>query len=73
MFGVPGDGQQREEIREIIRALEAQGWRVDGGGKHYKAFPSDNTRAIVTFSKTPSDSRWKQNLLAQLRRSGYRD
>jgi len=59
-----------KDLKEILEALEAQGWRIEHGGKHYRAFPPDRTKPMVTIQTTPSGKRWKQNLIALLRRSG---
>lgn len=61
-----------KELREILDALVDQGWRVEDVGRRYKAFPPDKSLPMVTIAKTPSGGRWKANLLAQLRRSGFR-
>lgn len=61
-----------EELKEILRALRDQGWRVDDVGRRYKAYPPDTHLPMVIIPKTPSGNRWKENLLAQLRRSGFR-
>lgn len=59
-----------KEVREIERKLIAQGWRIIVGG-HYKiAIPPDPTKPRVPIPGTPGRGRWKQNLIAQLRRSG---
>ncbi|MGO9873441.1 MAG: hypothetical protein ACLPVY_06540 [Acidimicrobiia bacterium] len=58
------------EVRDIVRRLESQGWRIESGSKHYLAYPPDLTKAIVTIPSTPSGGRWKQNLIGQLRKSG---
>jgi predicted RNA binding protein YcfA (HicA-like mRNA interferase family) len=58
------------DVREIIEKLESQGWRIERDRKHYKAFPPDRTKQMVTIPTTPSGSRWRPNLISQLRRSG---
>jgi hypothetical protein len=60
-----------KEIKQLVRKLEQQGWRVElGGGGHYKAFPPDVTKPMVTFASTPSDHRALRNIISMLRRSG---
>lgn len=59
-----------KEVQEIIRELERQGWRVERGKGHYKAFPPDKKKSMVTIPTTPSGGRWRQNLISQLRASG---
>ncbi len=62
-----------KELNEILDALRAQAWRVEDVGRRYKAFPPQRELPMVTIPKTPSGGRWRENLLAQLRRSGFRD
>lgn len=60
-----------KEIREIARQLEAQGWTIrPSKAGHHIATPPDKTKRAVVLPGTPGRGRWKQNLLAQLRRSG---
>jgi hypothetical protein len=59
-----------KEVREIADKLAEQGWRIEDGSKHIKAFPPDPTKAMVTLPTSPGRGRWKQNLISQLRRSG---
>lgn len=59
-----------KDVRDLLKKLEAQGWRIVAGGKHIKAFPPDTTRPMVTIPTTPSDHRSLRNTIAQLRRSG---
>jgi hypothetical protein len=58
------------EIKALVAKLEAQGWRIEDGGKHIKAYPPDRTKPIVTLARTPSDYRAIKNAVSQLRRSG---
>lgn len=60
-----------KEVKEIADKLEAQGWRITWGN-HSQACPPDKTKPCVALPGTPSGKRWKQNLTAQLRRSGAR-
>jgi predicted RNA binding protein YcfA (HicA-like mRNA interferase family) len=59
-----------KEIRDIVKKLEKQGWRIEQGGKHLKAYPADKSMPLVVIPGTPSDHRSLKNLIAQLRRSG---
>jgi hypothetical protein len=63
-----------KEIREIVRKLIRQGWRVEWAPKrqHGMAYSPDGV-TIVVLPSTPGGGRWKQNLLTALRRGGYRD
>lgn len=60
----------QKELRQIIREAERQGWRVEQR-KHWMFYAPDG-KNIVTAPSTPSDHRWKQNLIAHLRRYGFR-
>lgn len=61
-----------KDIKRIRKALEAQGWRIEHRkGGHYMAYPPDKSLPPVLLPSTPSGPRWRQNLLAQLRRSGF--
>jgi hypothetical protein len=61
-----------KEIREITHKLIEQGWRIEEAkrGGHAKAFSPDG-QTIVALPSTPGGGRWKQNLIAQLRRGGF--
>lgn len=60
------------DIATIRKALLAQGWRLDDRkGGHTMAYPPDKTKPAVVLPGTPSGSRWRENLIAQLRRSGF--
>lgn len=59
-----------KEVKEIAEKLERQGWRIDETKKHPMACPPDPTKPCVPLPTTPGRGRWKQNLIASLRRSG---
>lgn len=60
-----------KEVTKLIRQIEKiPGWRIEEGTKGYMAYPPDKTKAPVSIHKTPSDSRWKKNTIAALRRAG---
>ena len=61
-----------DDLKAIRKALVAQGWTIRPGGKHDMAYPPDKTKPAVVLPSTPSGGRRRQNLLAQLRRSGFR-
>ena len=61
-----------KDISQIRKALIEQGWRiVRRGGKHEIAYPPDKTKPAVVLPLTPTGARWQQNLISQLRRSGF--
>ena len=64
----------KKEIRELIRELEHQGWRVtQAGSGHFLAWPPDTEVRPVTIPSTPSDHRWKLNTMTALRRAGFKE
>jgi hypothetical protein len=61
-----------DDIKAIRKALIDQGWRIEARkGGHDMAFPPDKSKAPVSLPGTPGGGRWLQNLIAQLRRSGF--
>lgn len=59
-----------KEVKEIAAKLREQGWRIEEGAKHSMAYPPDPSKRPVGLPGTPGRGRWKQNLIADLRRSG---
>ena len=59
-----------KDLKAWIQAAEAAGWRVEHKGKHYKFYPADPSKQMVTVSATPSDWRSRLNERAYLRKSG---
>jgi hypothetical protein len=61
-----------DDIKQIREALLAQGWSIDDKRKGYPiAYPPEKGRRPVPLPKTPAGVRWRQNLIARLRRSGF--
>ena len=58
----------KKDIRRVFKALEAQGWRIDRGKRHFKCKAPNG--GLVTIPSTPSDHRALLNARAQLRRAG---
>lgn len=66
-------GMASKEIKRLVRDLELQGWRVElRKSGHYVAYAPDGEH-MVTFASTPSDHRALRNILALLRRYGYKE
>lgn len=59
-----------KDIKKIVKALKAQGWRIEQGSKHLIAYPPDKTKRPITIPGSPGDVRSQRNLVAQLRRAG---
>lgn len=56
-------------IKEVYKLLaKAPGWRLEHGGKHYKAYGPDGAQATIPI--TPSDYRTTLNVVSQLRHEG---
>jgi hypothetical protein len=61
-----------DDIKRIRKALIDQGWRIEERkGGHDMAYPPDRSKPGVAMPGTPGGGRWLQNLIAQLRRSGF--
>lgn len=60
-----------KEVRELLRKLVDQGWRIEEG-RHYRAYPPDKAYSPVVISRTPSDHRSLKNAIAELRKRGFR-
>ena len=58
-----------KELREIVRQLQANGYAVMPSGKHQKV-KDQQDRTVYTLPTTPGGGRWRQNLIADLRRKG---
>ena len=60
-----------KEVRELVADLIRQGWDVKPTKSgHFRAYSPDG-KTIVTLPGTPSDHRWRQNAIRDLRRGGY--
>jgi hypothetical protein len=62
----------KKELKEITREAERQGWRVGATKKGHPQFFAPDGENIVTGSGTPSDHRSIDNLVARLRRYGFK-
>ncbi len=63
--------QNQRDILRLIRELEIQKWRIIQGGKHFKCYPPDKTKEIITVSKTPSGPNAMNMILRDLKKSGF--
>ncbi len=60
-----------KEVEKLIRQVRQwNGWRVKESANGYVIYPPDKTQAPVSVHKTPSDHRWRANVIARLRRAG---
>lgn len=61
-----------KDIDVIRKALIDQGWRIiPRKGGHDMALPPDRTKRGVPLPSTPSGPRWRDNLIADLRKAGF--
>lgn len=61
----------KKEMRELVKALEAQGFTVEQTrGKHWLVRNAEG-QAVCTMANTPSDGRGWLNAIAALRRAGF--
>ncbi len=60
-----------KEVREIVKQIKAKhpDHSVVPAGKHLKVKTAAG-QTVYTLPSTPGGGRWKQNLLADLRRKG---
>jgi hypothetical protein len=58
----------RREALQLVKRLRRTGYQVEiVGTGHWEVRTEDGER-ITTFSSTPSDNRWKQNTVGNIRR-----
>lgn len=59
----------KHEVEQVVRKLEGIGWTLEGlaGSGHYRM--SHDNGATVMVPATPSDGRWKANLIAEAERA----
>lgn len=61
-----------KEVEAILEVLRDQNWRITRLGRKPKllAWPPDGETRPVPIHETPSDWRWRENLIGVLRRAG---
>lgn len=61
-----------KDFKTIVEEAEKQGFRIDyRKGGRVMFYSPDKAKPVVTAHQTPSDHRALDNLIAQLRRSGF--
>jgi hypothetical protein len=60
-----------KELRKVVRAAEAQGWRVEATKKGWMLYPPQTSQGAVAVHGTPSDVRALHNTIAEMRRRGF--
>jgi hypothetical protein len=58
-------------LKDLRTELEAQGFEVIEKKSGWMVKPPDPTKPLVTIHMTNSDHRAQENILAQLKRSGF--
>ena len=58
-----------KELRKIIRRIEARGFSVVPGGKHFKVKNAEG-KTIYTIPSTSSGTLWRVRLETELRKRG---
>ena len=58
-----------KELRKIVKRIEANGFRVVPGGKHFKV-QDDDGNTLYSLPSTPSGNIWRVRLLTELRKRG---
>lgn len=60
------------DAKKLRRDLERKGWRVEKRKEYWLLFPPDRSTTPARMSGTPSSQRTWSNLLADLKRKGYK-
>lgn len=60
-----------KRTKKLLKTLEAQGARLKKRKSGYMAFPPDRSKRAVMIHLTPSDHRAWDNMIAELRKSGF--
>ncbi len=59
-------------VRDIIRAAQDQGWRVEETTHGWMFYPADKGKRPISWHKTPSDQRAYQNFRSLMRGAGFK-
>lgn len=60
-----------KDLKILIQKLEAQGWEVRKSSRGWKAIPPDKSKPMVTIHGTARGPRSWDNMILQLKRSGF--
>lgn len=60
-----------KDLKKVLAAARAQGWRIQMGGKHLRLYPPDKTQPPATVGVSPSPSAFN-NIVADLRKRGLK-
>lgn len=72
MSGRLSGRSSNKEVAALIDVLKGQGWRVTRAKRasKYLLWSPDGEGRPIPVHETPSDARWRRNLVGQLRRAG---
>lgn len=63
----------KKDLKAILEEARRQGWRVElRKGGHYRLYPPSGRGSPITTGSTPGDRRALLNLVARMRRYGFR-
>ena len=60
-----------KKLRNLFAELTAQGWTVRAAKKGWMAIPPDKSEPLVAIHGTARGARSWENMIAQLKRSGF--
>ncbi|NHI16881.1 hypothetical protein [Microbacterium excoecariae] len=62
-----------KDLKILLQKLAAQSWEERRTKKGLYAVPPDPSKPMVLIHLTPSDRRAWKNMMAQLKRSGFKE
>lgn len=57
-----------KELKEIVKQIEAKGYTVEKSKGGHLIVRNTEGKRVYALPSTPGQGRWRQNLLAELRR-----
>lgn len=67
-----GEQMSKSELRKLIKALEEQGFTVTFTRNQHYLVRNPAGRVVATLAGTPSDHHAFRNMIATLRKAGFR-
>lgn len=62
-----------KNLKTLFKKLKAQGWEIRPTKKGEFAIPPDETKPLVLIHNTARGSRSWENMIAELKRSGFKE
>ena len=59
-----------KDVKQLVKRVKKQGFTVEPTERHQRVTNPD-TGAFVVLPNTPSDWRWRENALSELRKIGF--